>query len=656
MSKHRGESSNPDCKSSHQIQFQLYDSYGLPVDGTQFWASIIALKEGHKITLQLPVINFQTGPIASNDTFSPLPGGTLRTVDGFLPKKLRPSDPVYRSYLGASNNGMSEAFSFTQDPATLPVPPPGYIVSVTLAGGIVVSCAGTFNDLIAPGPQILMPTDITYLVQPTEKLRKNFVLSSGASDVTQFTGIPADNAYRDSHVNDAFDGLFAWTWVDNSMIADKTNGTMNAMVAIGRLKNGKLKPKKPIQLSNFAPNIASISTAVAINRTDKNNIVVSYGVLDYNTLIEPTYRAVSFDGGKTWPVNGPTNIQPPGPYGGGDCRGVTADKYGNFWYEISNYTDVTGTYFINQPAFWISSDKGVTFSLVYTAPLPFILGVEFWDFPQFCFGGDGSGNYGMWFVTDYFLNGIDVVPVVGFIPITGLGTYGAVNIVYLYSLVNTEYIPNITAASDGRVWIESYTNMPSFLPASVVRFKSPGPLDSNYAGTWQATISLQDAGYGIPTYDSFPGFGYFNSAQTIIYDETKQALYALFASLEPDNSQNTRVYLVISRNNGQTWSNPLYISNSNAGNRGFPSMALDTVTGDLAFGWYDGRNDPTFKRMEYFGAVIPAKTLTELVDKIPLSDPQYTLPPPTISAVTSINTNIKKRQEIRRKRLERKSP
>ena len=28
--------------------------------------------------------------------------------------------------------------------------------------------------------------------------------------------------------------------------------------------------------------------------------------------------------------------------------------------------------------------------------------VYYYDFPQFCFGGDGFGNYGLWFVVDYF--------------------------------------------------------------------------------------------------------------------------------------------------------------------------------------------------------------------------------------------------------------
>ena len=75
-----------------------------------------------------------------------------------------------------------------------------------------------------------------------------------------------------------------------------------------------------------------------------------------------------------------------------------------------------------------------------------------------------------------------------------------------------------------------------------------------------------------------------------------------------------------------TWSNPIRINTSHSGNRGYYSMALDTVTGDLVFGFYDGRNDSTFQTLEYFGAVLSAKKLDKLVNKIPLSNPTFVVP------------------------------
>ena len=60
------------------------------------------------------------------------------------------------------------------------------------------------------------------------------------------------------------------------------------------------------------------------------------------------YRAVSFDGGQTWPdeFNGPWNIEP-FPYG--DNPGVRADEFGNIWYCTTDDTDL-----LNIPVFAVS--------------------------------------------------------------------------------------------------------------------------------------------------------------------------------------------------------------------------------------------------------------------------------------------------------------
>jgi hypothetical protein len=55
-------------------------------------------------------------------------------------------------------------------------------------------------------------------------------------------------------------------------------------------------------------------------------------------------------------------------------------------------------------------------------------------------------------------------------------------------------------------------------------------------------------------------------------------------------------------------------------------MALDTTNGNLLFGWYDGRNDSSFKTVEYFGTVLTAHELDKMVDAIPLSNPNFIVP------------------------------
>ena len=628
----------------HNIQLQLSDSLGFPVDGTQFWVTLDVIKQGNLVTIQFPVINFQTGQVSTEAPIPPLvPGGYLYTSDGFLPDSILPNDLVYRSIVAASNNGVSEAFSFIPT-ATLPTPPVGYILSVTNAGAVVVQCAGTFGNIIPPGPQILMPCSITYIVKPKVSLCQNTVISTGFTNVTQFTNPASENiGLRDSHVNDAFDGRVAFAWSDNSMESDKTNGILNVMVAIGEVNNGVLTVGTPVQITNITdPNFTVFDTAIAINRTNKDNIVVSYGLLGVAggvfASLKP-YRAVSFDGGKTWPENGPVNIQPSGnPSDCGDVRGVASDKFGNIWYSYTNAFDNSGNETAT-PSFLASSDGGVTYQLVFTAPPPVNIGDEIYDYPQYCFGGDGLGNYGLNFVVDY-LNFItaDIFPSVGFIPITGLGSFGASSFAKLTSFANATGLSDISASADGRVWIQGIPDNLgikvgySYIEPIGIIFKSPGALTSNYAGVWQqAIVNCKGIIYGPSIEESDPGLlGYFpNSVQSIVYDDSRQALYALVSATIPDNAQNMRIYFLISRDNGQTWSDPIDISTTAFANRGFQSMALDSVTGNLVFGWYDGRNDSTFQSVQYFGAILPATQLDALVNKIPLSNPLYTLPAAT---------------------------
>lgn len=726
--------------SQHSIQLQLADSVGFPVPGTEFWVTLDIYKEDSKVTIQVPLINFETGPVAGNpsEPVPPVvPGGYLFTVSGFLPEKLRPNDLVPRSIVAASNNGLSPVFSFTQDPDTLTNPPAGYIVQVTNAGALQVQCAGTFGNIIPPGPQILLPCEITYIVKPKEKLAKNIIVSSGTANTTQFTDGPAFDGIRDLHANDAFDGVAAWAWTDNSTVADKTNGTMNAWVAVGKNgKDGKLKVGRPVQLTNLPPGVLAWDTSVAINRQDSNNIVVSYGVIDYTNpdIPAPPCRAVSFDGGKTWPavydytaftgtisgntltvsevffgtvsegqviftytatppdpgvapgtiitaqtsgtpggvgtytvsgspqttgpnyiiaspqLNGQLTINTPYSTGFGDARGVESDKFGNIWYATTNFFDPFGDDQVcNQGLIAASSDGGVTFQLVFTTPLPdlttFPLGTFYTDYPQICFGGDGLGNYGLWLQTTFFHISVgDGWPSVGFIPIYGPGSWATssppIEYTQLEGLINSIGEMDLTASSDGRVWFQgiiapsienSDVQCPfNYIQPGLTLFKSAGPIDENYAGPWDYimlnSVAFNTLAPGDSGVISQPSLGYFTAPQEILYDEGRRALYAIRAVQVPDYSQNMRIFFIISRDNGQTWSNPIDISSTNFANRGFPSMALDEVTRNLVFGWYDGRNDPTFQSVQYFGAIIPAKKLDNLVNSIPLSNPLYTLP------------------------------
>jgi hypothetical protein len=388
----------------------------------------------------------------------------------------------------------------------------------------------------------------------------------------------------------------------------------------------------PVQITDLPEDALVWDTAIAINRLDPSNIVVSYGYINFNGE-SGLCRAVSFDFGQTWggvfdginslPTNGFLSDQPHGGFG--DARGVSADKDGNFWYGATENDRNEA------PIFYISTNGGIDFEFAFIAPTDFIPTKSgTYDYPQYCFGYDDKDNYGVYYVVDFADDAGDKTTQVGFIP---SDASIQPTVTFLPQLLNSIEFAGITASDDGRVWLYGNpdTNGTPISPA-VVSFKSTGSLNENYAGVWQVaeinffdllyTGSLQPSGVV-----SQPVLGFIQtSMQSIIYDDKREALYAIATQQVPNESQDMRIFFTISRDNGQTWSKPLNINNDNFANRGFQSMALDTERGDLVFGWYDGRNDDNFEALDYYGAVIPAATLDKLVKAIPLSNPTYIVP------------------------------
>jgi hypothetical protein len=665
---------------THSMQLYLADAYGIEVPGSEFWITINVITEkignATRVTLQLPSISFETGPLANNvyETANPISeivdrvqgqflpppqnGGYLYTKGGFLPKELRPNEVLPRTYFGPSNNGQNIPFIYVTNPNPPPnvssviyqSPPAGYQIRVTNSGGLVIEGIGTLGNIIPPGTQQLLATDVTYIVKHQKShICKNRRISTGAINIAQYTLPPTttgngDNV-RDHHVNDAHDNVVAFAWADNSNIpnAAANPGVMHLAYAIGKVKNGKLKMRK----ATFLPtpdNLFVWDTAIAINRQDKNNIVISYLLIDANSPTNGSPRstlcaAVSFDGGKTWPINGPTNIAPGVPGGAGDVPGVRADKFGNFWYMATNFFDANGNE-INQPFIMASSDKGVTWEVVYTFTYNDALHIDFYDYPAFCFGGDGLGHYGVQMIVDFFpganIGQSNGYPSRAFIPVTGLGSWGTPQQVFLSQLSNNLFVASITASEDGKVWMYGSAAgldpgqycFPGGFTNNRLVFKSPGQLNENYAGPW-GVIRYNTLASSIyyPVWKAAPLFGFFQSVQTNLYDEKRKALYVVLNAPYPELSNNSEIYFLISRDNGLTWSNPFKINTKKRNNRGFPSMALDEKTHNLLIGWYDCRDYQDGLSFNYWGGVIDTKTLDKLVEQIPKSNPLFSVPP-----------------------------
>ena len=70
-------------------------------------------------------------------------------------------------------------------------------------------------------------------------------------------------------------------------------------------------------------------------------------------------------------------------------------------------------------------------------------------------------------------------------------------------------------------------------------------------------------------------------------------LYLLYTDENPDGSNNTDLVLRYSPDNGRTWSAPARVgSDPGLAGQFLPRMAADDTTGELAFSWYDTRQDP----------------------------------------------------------------
>ena len=663
-----GECGDYKQRFKNVFTLQLSDGYGVPVKGTEFKVIVPVLKRGNQIELEIPSINFVTGPksdfegsVPDNGPYPPIPpvpySGIITTAAGRLPEDCRPSHLMDVTQLAAADDGVLNQFYFFADgSSTTPIPIAGYIIRITVNGELQIFGQGTFGNMIPDGAHQLLPTTITYTAKEIKSVKRNIKVSTGATTTLFLQSIPLQgDGVRDSHVLDMYDGVIGRAWTDNSMVPDKTLNIINTMVRMSKLV-GKEEVflTDPIQLTDYVNNQYAWDTAVAINRADKNNIIVSWLQINNDVQTSTLMRAVSFDGGLTWPINGPTDFQPPPEAGGaGDNPGVQSDKYGNIWY-LSSYSNPINAGFI-----MVSTDKGVTFNQVFKFPAldPTIW---FYDFPQFCFsGGHGKEPYGLRLTTDLGDATVgNLGPVEVFIPINGLGQFGDIQgpvpLSQFWNLVQTG-IP--AASADGKVWLYGEISGlgPGFIPSPMagiysnrIAYKSPGQIDANWVGPWGICKSnYLNSLIVYPQYDSQPYFGYFITQKNIIYDDKRKLLYITTFGNTPSFSQNISLYLIMSGNNGQTWADPIKISNVSTGNRGFTSMALDPVTGDLAFGWYDARNDETNQYIEYYGCVIPRVKLDmlteELVPVATRSNPVYSIPPANVGL--TIEEAVKKIKE-----------
>jgi len=605
---------------SHTFILQVLDANAVPFPDSEFKyrVDLDYNRKNDIVTLTLPELNFETFSTLSPDDsvgFSYSTGGIITTASNRLPKEFCPA--TEKIILCSNNDNQLQSTSLVS--GTFPTTISGINVSIDIYGNLILTAPSVWAGLIPPGPHTLNSQTISYKVgNKLEFKPEDFIIQKEFTDFTGFT-IPRalNDGIRDSHVNDFYDKKAVWTWTDNSAQTDKTNNILDTYVAIGKIKH-KLKIKNPIRLTTNGPGIMSWDTAGAINRKDSKNIVVSYALLNHS--VNPTTSSanvsVSMDGGKTF--TGPINIDS-SLTNLGDARGVIADKYGNFWYSTtSRNADST----IINLLFYVSSDKGLTWSLIFaTTDSTFADGL--YDYPQINVGNDGQGNYGLWFVGNYITASSgysDNIARLGFIPTTGLGQFGTGTYIVLSNFLNQVGGSNIFINNAGKVFIVGFAGYRTAVTlnygANTLMIKNPGILDQSLI-TQPKTIS--NTFQNLLPAKSYPvsPFAYFViTVQCEIYDEHRKVLYSITDERPNANSQNYYLYLNVSFDEGKTWSPKVCISDTYKKNRGFSSVALDTVTNSMMFSWYDSRNSKTGTSEQYFGLYLSSCELDSIVKKL----------------------------------------
>jgi hypothetical protein len=448
----------------------------------------------------------------------------------------------------------------------------------------------------------------------------NFLLSKGPSQaINGFESQPQEFYYWS--INSFFDGKFAVAWPDNRKVPfDQDPSELNLVVRTGTVEDQsrhrhcrQLKPNlgKLTTLIQAEPNQFAGNVQTLINPAIPGNLFVFSTFRDRNLPFggpeqRQLWRAVSFDGGKTFPVV--SRI-----FGLPDLIVDTlagVDKFGNIWLSyLTGPLDDPNNF--RTVVLAVSTDGGVSFTQVtqLNPPSPYTVG---YDLPYITFGGDGKGGYGLWFAPTIIDANFNVAPTLGFIPVSGLGEYdvGHMQTVIYASLASFDWEPSLSVTKDGRVFLVSVQSDESTQSSNDgVKFlaKLDGTknlVDGNYVGP---TI-IQQRTIGAYVNPPFLPTGTFLTVapQAIGFDEKHQLLHVLFVDNLGVNSPDYGVYLISSKNNGVNWTPRRLISDTTQGPRGFQaSLAVDRKNGNLFMSWWDARNDPTAQTVEMFGALLP---------------------------------------------------
>jgi len=303
--------------------------------------------------------------------------------------------------------------------------------------------------------------------------------------------------------------------------------------------------------------------AIAIDKTNPNNIF-AVSNLETGTGLFASY---STDGGNTWK----SRIMATGSDITGACcdSAVAYDTHGNLF--LSYISDDLHKVVIAR-----STDAGKTFGIIYT-----IKGNI--DQPTIT-----AGPNSVW--VTFEMSGQIVATGA---PISSGGVVGTFSPLQAVPGSKKGNFGDIAIGPSGQVMVTFQNPSGGEGPSTIYTSIDPDGLGPQGFTQATAVTSTNVGGFDfIPaqssrSIDAEAGLAFDTSS-----DAYRGRVYMMYTDEFPNESNNTDVVVRFSDNNGQSWSAAQRVNDDNTVNSQFlPRLSLDPVTGNLAFSWYDCRND-----------------------------------------------------------------
>ena len=257
-------------------------------------------------------------------------GNFITTYDNVLPDwlKAQVQDRIY-VLTGTYNDGVD------------PISATYAFLYINIYGQIMVFSTPTF--WFSPGTYTFNPIDIWYDIginSLNKIVIKQQIIQSVFSDISQWPQLQLDQGYRDTNVNDSAHNFAMFSFVSAANAANLISNTFTARADLDSHGNF-IKIYEPVNLDNNTGPLSQLDfdASVAISRTHPKIVIATYSTYTIFsssplTYVVIPYYKISIDGGKSF--GSPIALSPPDPsLNLGDYRGVIADKYGNFWLNIT---------------------------------------------------------------------------------------------------------------------------------------------------------------------------------------------------------------------------------------------------------------------------------------------------------------------------------